>query len=177
MELIKLIDVDFSNMEHASLIARWTNDISIKHFITISKNQDEVEKIYLAQDFYRATPKPRSWIKVSKFFQYKDELIGYGDIEIDPPYCKYEEKNTAWLSILIGERKFRGLGLGQKFFQKLEEYCIEKEVKQIELSVSELNSNALKMYKKLGYEQFLYVPDVSFYEGKFRGDYRLIKKI
>jgi N-acetylglutamate synthase-like GNAT family acetyltransferase len=47
----------------------------------------------------------------------------------------------------------RGKGLATKLYNKLEEFCREKEYKSIYLSTTEIQMEAIELYKKLGFVQ------------------------
>jgi len=75
------------------------------------------------------------------------------------------DNNTARLCrILIGDKSYRGKGLGFSATKELAEWCFTQlKVKFIELNVYEFNIAAINCYKKLG---FVETPEIQLSEHK-----------
>lgn len=58
---------------------------------------------------------------------------------------------AAWIEELFVEDEFRGLGIGKSFFQYLEKNLSGK-IKRIRLEVGEENTDAIRLYKRIGFE-------------------------
>ena len=77
---------------------------------------------------------------------YDNEHIGHAEINISkdtpPKLCR----------ILIGDKKYRGKGLGQKIVESLLKICkFEYQSNIAELNVFDWNVSAIKCYEKVGF--------------------------
>lgn len=61
------------------------------------------------------------------------------------------KKHTAYIVIGI-KQEFTGQGLGSKLFSAMEEWCREKGVHRLELTVMKHNIAALRLYEKNGFK-------------------------
>jgi RimJ/RimL family protein N-acetyltransferase len=60
--------------------------------------------------------------------------------------------NSATMGILIGERKYRGIGLAEKVIKSSINWLYTNlDIKQISLGVDKNNSAAIKLYSKIGF--------------------------
>ena len=76
-----------------------------------------------------------------------EEIIGHSEI------YKSENNVAKLCRILVGDKKLRGKGIGEKIVNKLVEYCFEKlDVEKVELNVYDWNKSAIKCYEKSGFE-------------------------
>jgi len=60
-------------------------------------------------------------------------------------------RHTAYLVIGI-KAEYRGLGVGSKLFECLEEWAKEKQIHRLELTVVTLNVAGIRLYQKMGFE-------------------------
>ena len=78
-------------------------------------------------------------------------------------YCHIDHRATdhaAWLSVNIGDGRYRGKGYGTQVMNKLVEFCfMELGVHSVHLDVLENNKAAIKCYEKIGF----------VISGKYRG--------
>jgi RimJ/RimL family protein N-acetyltransferase len=102
-------------------------------------------------------------------------LIGEMDYQVDPGHLFRKERGTAWIGIIIGEDAGRGRGIGSLAMQYLEEQIRALGLKRIELGVFEFNTNAIKLYQKLGYQEFARIADFTYWEGRMWQDIRMEK--
>lgn len=58
---------------------------------------------------------------------------------------------AAWIEELFVEEEFRGLGIGHKFFEFLEEE-LKGKIMRLRLEVGDENDGAKRLYKNLGFE-------------------------
>ncbi len=58
---------------------------------------------------------------------------------------------AAWIEELFVEDEFRGQGIGKSFFEHLESNLSGK-IKRIRLEVGEENEDAIRLYKRIGFE-------------------------
>ncbi len=62
---------------------------------------------------------------------------------------------AAWIEELFVEEKFRGLGIGSRFFEFLQNE-LKGKIKRIRLEVGDENDGAKRLYKRLGFEMLDY---------------------
>jgi len=103
------------------------------------------------------------------------QLIGEMNFQIDPGHLYKKETGTAWIGITIGEEAGRGKGIGVTAIQYLEEQAKALGLKRVELGVFEFNVNAIKLYKKLGYQEIARIEDFTFWQDKMWQDIRMEK--
>lgn len=63
----------------------------------------------------------------------------------------YRIKHSAYIVVGIREN-FRNIGIGTKFFEKLDNWAKKENLKRLELTVLTENKIALKLYRKNGFE-------------------------
>ncbi len=64
-------------------------------------------------------------------------------------YCNNLESSEGYISIVGISKKYRRCGIAQKLINRFEEYTKEYHIKIIRIHTS--NTNALELYKKLGF--------------------------
>ena len=110
------------------------------------------------------------------FLIYLDgRLIGSMDYQIDPRHLSKKEPGTAWIGIVIGEESGRGKGVGVPAIEYLEGQIKAQGLRRIELGVFEFNTNAIRLYQKLGYQEFARINDFTCWDGKMWQDIRMEK--
>lgn len=86
----------------------------------------------------------------SNFFmiaEHNNELIGF----MTADRGQYNRiKHTAYIVIGIRE-KYRGLGIGTKFFEELNKWALKNSITRLELTVVTSNQPALHLYQKCGF--------------------------
>lgn len=77
-----------------------------------------------------------------------EKIIGHAEI------FRVEEKMVRLCRVLIGEKEFRGRGLGQEIIRELTELSFQtSEIEVVELNVYERNISAIKCYEKAGFRR------------------------
>lgn len=86
-------------------------------------------------------------LMVSIVLKETDKLIGYCHID-------HRAKDmAAWLSINIGDKTVRGIGIGSEVMRILLQYCfMVLGVYSVHLDVLETNKPAIKCYEKVGFK-------------------------
>lgn len=81
-----------------------------------------------------------------------DEVIGFinGQIRFLPNFLGGEK--TGFLAHQFMRKKYRGMGIGEKLLQHLEEWFVKKGIKQMELYVNCDNDVAKEFYIHSGFE-------------------------
>lgn len=83
------------------------------------------------------------------FLAEKDnELIGY---LIAVGGTAKRDKHSVYLVVGILEQ-YRGMGIGTKLIQQLDEWANEKKIHRLELTVIKRNDSAIALYRKMGFE-------------------------
>jgi aryl-alcohol dehydrogenase-like predicted oxidoreductase/RimJ/RimL family protein N-acetyltransferase len=72
-----------------------------------------------------------------------------GNVKIDNVN---KENNSAYLGILIGNKNYRGIGLGQEVIKFIKGLCIENSIYNIYLGCCKKNIKALNLYLKLDFK-------------------------
>lgn len=76
-----------------------------------------------------------------------EEVIGYIQYEI-----KMNRKDKVlWIHELVIKNEKRHMGYAKKLMEKIEQVAKDMKVKRIELNCWNFNTDALKMYEKLGF--------------------------
>lgn len=156
------------------LIAKWDNQDEIRYLIRPNFSEDEIENIKGSDLLlsYRANPQKHTYI-----IQDDKEKIGYVSIESNFRWIYKKDEKSSWISICIGEGKYRGKGIGKLAMEFLEEKSRELNNNRIELGVFEYNTNAREFYKKIGYSEIGENKEFVYYNGKWQSDIRMEKYI
>jgi RimJ/RimL family protein N-acetyltransferase len=158
--------------EVAQYFEKWENDPRLVHLIRPNPDREALE-----------TMKPVTMkvleerLKTHHFYlvYLQGRLIGEADYQVDPEHLYKKESGTAWIGILIGEEAGRGQGIGSVAIGYLENQIHAQGLKRIELGVFEFNTNAIKLYQKLGYREFARIHDFTNWNGKMWQDIRMEK--
>ena len=88
-------------------------------------------------------------------------------------FIKFAHKGFIWGMYVAPESRQRGCGAGILRFACAHAIDTMK-VRQVNLGVNTKNSAALKLYQKLGFEQFGLERDFLFYDGVFHDEYQMV---
>ncbi len=80
--------------------------------------------------------------------KYKNNIIG---ILTAARYQNFQLAHSIYIGISV-LKNYRNMGVGTKLMKQLEYWARDNQVKRIELEVFSNNSNAIRFYKRLGYE-------------------------
>jgi len=103
------------------------------------------------------------------------QLIGQMNYQIDPDHLFRRIAGTAWIGILIGEAFPPCKGVGTQAMKYLEVQIQSQGLKRIEIGAFEFNSKAIKLYKKLGYQEIGHIDNFTYWRGRMWRDIRLEK--
>jgi RimJ/RimL family protein N-acetyltransferase len=158
--------------EIAHYFEKWENDPGLVHLIR--PNQD-VAAILTRRPVTVKNLEDR--LQTHRFYliYLQGQLIGEMDYQVDPGHLYRKESGTAWVGIVIGEEAGRGRGVGSLAMQYLEGEIRAQGLKRIELGVFEFNPNAIKLYQKLGYQEFARIPNFTYWDGRLWQDIRMEK--
>lgn len=83
----------------------------------------------------------------------EDKIIGYlaGCINIQHSYVTKSLVEVDNMFILEDYRKY---GIGSKLMNEFKSYCIQNSIEELKVTASAKNNNAIKFYKKNGFDEF-----------------------
>ena len=166
--------LDQPTFEIAEAFSRWENDPNLIPFSRPNMNEDALGKRQAVTVDDLAQRLQHNQI----YLIYLDgQLIGEIDYQVDPAHLFKKEMKTAWIGICIGEAVGRGKGIGYQALQYLEEQIRLQGLKRIELGVFVFNTNAIKLYQKLGYVEIGSIKDFTYWQGQMWQDIRMEKYI
>jgi RimJ/RimL family protein N-acetyltransferase len=169
LQLKKLIEATDEIIDYLN---RWENDPALIPLIRPNKDKASLET---RETLTRADLEERLEHNQVYLIYLDGQLIGEMDYQIDPRHLYKKEPGTAWIGIIIGEAVGRGKGVGYLAIQYLEEQIRRQGLKRVELGVFEFNTNALRLYQNLGYQEIGRVPDFTLWQGKMWQDIRMEK--
>jgi len=159
------VEINFTKLteptdEIVTAMNKWGNDPELVYLSRPNSNKEELEKkVTITHD----TVVERMKHDEVYLIRLDGRLVGEIEFQIDPPQLFKKDISSAWIGITIGEESARGKGIGYKAMQCLEKEIIARGLKRIELGVFEFNSNAIKLYEKLGYKEIGRVPDFTYW--------------
>ena len=171
---IEFIPLTEPTSMHVNTLNRWGNDMNLKSLSqpNPSRAEWERENILTIEDICHRLTYQHVYL-----MYLENRLIGEMSYTVDPEHLLHKTSETAWISILIGEPECRGKGIGRMALEYLEEQVRKHGLTRIELGVFEFNEPALKLYKKLGYQEMGRIENFTYYEGSMRADIRMEKHI
>ena len=171
------MDIQFTQLtepttEYMDALNKWDNDPALVPLIHVNQNQDDLNKKtqHTLESLKKRLEYDHTWL-----IRLGGKLIGEVGYQIDPPHLYKKEPGTAWIGITIGEEVGRGKGIGFTAIQYLEKQIKGLGLKRVELGVFEFNVNAIKLYKKLGYQEIVRIENFTFWQDKMWQDVRMEK--
>jgi len=158
--------------EIVTSIHKWANDPAIIPFIRPNPTEESLnnkETVSIA-----SLTKRLGYTHIYLIYAER-QLVGEISFQIDPDQLYKKEPGSAWIGINIGEEFARGKGIGSQAMQYLEQQIKAYGLHRIELGVFEFNTNAIKLYKKMGYQEIARIDDYTFWQGKRWQDIRMEK--
>lgn len=171
LELRKLIE---PSAEIAEYFNRWENDPRLTHLIRVHRDQASLDKVITVTKKDLA-----EWLARKQIYliYLENQLVGEVEFQVDPKHLYIKGINSAWVAILIGEEAARGKGIGYRALQFLENEVRQLDLRRMELGVFEFNTNAIKLYERLGFQEIGRIPDFTYWQGKRWADIRMEKHI
>jgi RimJ/RimL family protein N-acetyltransferase len=160
--------------EIVAALNKWENDPQLIPFARPNNNQadlDRREHLSL-DDMVKRLQHHQTYL-----IYLEGQLIGEMNYQIDPGYLYKKEAGTAWLGITIGEEMGRGRGIGYQAMQFLEAQIKQHSLKRIELGVFEFNTNAIKLYQRLGYKEIGRIDAFTYWQERLWQDIRMEKYV
>tara|TARA_E500000178_G_scaffold356437_1_gene434374 strand:+ start:6178 stop:7515 length:1338 start_codon:yes stop_codon:yes gene_type:complete len=124
----------------------WLKDPSLKKKL-VNIHFDNIKEL---KDYYKKMIKKKNLIFFGIFFNGKH----IGNLKFENIYLN--SKTAIW-GILIGDKKYRGKGIGSEVLSKSMSFIENRySIKNFIVSVTHLNKNAIKLYSDLGFRRFKY---------------------
>jgi RimJ/RimL family protein N-acetyltransferase len=173
------MDVEFRKLtqptaEIAECLSKWENDPQLIHLIRVNQDQASLDKRMTV-----TVEVLEEWLARKQIYliYVMDQLVGEVEFQINPKLLYKKDINTAWIGIMIGEEIARGKGIGYLALQYVEKEIHAHGLQRIELGVFEFNTNAIKLYQRMGYQEIGRIPNFTFWQGKLWADIRMEKFI
>jgi len=161
-------------IEIAEYLSKWENDPALIPLIRPNPNKEAL----LRREPVTVSNLVQRLEHTQMYLIYLDgQLIGEMNYQVNPGHLFKKESGTAWIGIEIGEEIGRGKGIGLLALQYREEEIKKQGLKRIELGVFEFNTNAIKLYQKLGYKEIVRIEGFTFWQDKMWQDIRMEKYI
>ena len=182
MSTVKFISsskVSFTKLTRPSLeivatLNKWENDPALTALIHPNRNKVELERNNPVTVEILKERLEHSQI----YLIYADsELVGEMNFQIDPRHLFKREIGSVWIGINIGEASARGKGIGTQAMRYLEEVIRVQGFRRIELGVFEFNKRAIKLYKKMGYQEIGRIDAFTYWNEKMWQDIRMEKRL
>lgn len=158
--------------EYMDALNKWDNDPALVPLMRVCKDEEDVQRRneFTFEGVSERLEKGPTWL-----IHMDGKLIGEMGYQLGPEFLHKKETGTAWIGITIGEEIGRGKGIGVLALQYLEEQIKLQGLKRMELGVFEFNTNAIKLYKKLGFVEFARIEDFTCHDGRMWQDIRMEK--
>jgi RimJ/RimL family protein N-acetyltransferase len=173
------LDLSFTSLtepttEYMDALTKWENDPVLVPLMRVCKNEQELKKRmqFTLEGVKERLEKGPTWL-----IRMDGRLIGEMGYQADPEFLHKKESGTAWIGITVGEEIGRGKGIGFLALQHLEEQIKFHGLKRMELGAFEFNTNAIKLYKKLGFMEFARIEDFTYWDGKMWQDIQMEKYV
>lgn len=161
-----------SSREYLEALNKWENDPALIPFMRVCQNEEDLKKRtnVTPEDLEQRLEHDQTWL-----IHLDGQLIGEMGFQLDPKHLYKKESGTAWIGITIGEESGRGKGIGFLALQHLEEQIKRQGLNRIELGVFEFNTNAIRLYQKLGYREIARIGGFTYWQGRKWQDIRMEK--
>ena len=120
----------------------WFNDKKIKKYIDSSPKTIRSLKLYVKEA--NNNPNTLFW----GIFKNRKHIGNIKIFQID------SKKQIGRLGILIGDQKYRNIGVGKEILEAIKKFLIKKNIVKLWLGVEKKNIAALNSYKKSGFFEF-----------------------
>ena len=168
--------MDFSSKEDCVLLASWYNDPEVKHLYSLFPNAESFNIDFTPEYFQGGRQNLNNGGPHRNLMALVDGLpIGQATFETDTPKLLTKTAHTAWLALMIGDKRLRRCGLGTRITAHLEALAADTGAERIEIGVFEYNKRALNFFTGLGYNEFTRRPERVWWQGQMWSEIRLLK--
>ena len=164
LETERLLLTALSREHCSNSYVEWMNDQDIIKFLETGGNYtiEKLDNFLLEQERKNIL----FWA-----IHIKDSKRHIGNIKIDP--INYEDKSGEY-GIMMGEKASWGKGFAKEASNRVIKYCFEDlKLCSITLGVIEDNINAIKLYKKIGFNITKRIKDSGTYDNKLCNSLRM----
>lgn len=171
---IRIQKIKLEDVAIFEYFAKWSNDPEIRPFATPRFSEEEYRDVSVVEIMASLMEHPS---KNAYVVLDDDKPIGEISIDMDFGQRLHKEDQTAWISLLIGDKEYWGKGISKMMMQFIEQECRSLGAKAIELGVFEYNKKAQSLYLNSGYVKIGEIESFVYNFGKWHSDIRLLKKI
>ena len=134
----EIVKDDLKNIE------KWLNDeqfLKHYHYEVINKNRyKDIKKIYLNTD-------KKKYVPFAIRLEDCNEIVGLTEI-----FDISDKNKVAWVSVGIGDDKYRGYGYGKKAMELTIDHAFYNiNLRKLQLTVIGYNKRAISLYENLGF--------------------------
>ena len=171
---IRIQRINLEDVAVFEYLAKWSNDPEIRPFATPRFSEAEYRDIFAVEIMASLMDHPSK-----NAYVVLDGEKPIGELSIDMNFDQriYKENQTAWISLLIGDKEYRGKGISKMMMQFIDLECRNLGAKAIELGVFEYNKKAQSLYLNSGYEIIGEIKSFVYNFGKWHSDIRMLKKL
>ena len=139
--LLREIDL---NRDDLTAYLGWLRDVENNSFISSARKNFQMSEL---QTFISEKNESSRSLLLGIFYGEAEEMVG--TVKLEPIDITAQ---TAWLGIMIGEPKARGIGVGFDSLVLLTNFAFEQlGLRKLYLGVDPLNQPAIALYKKIGF--------------------------
>lgn len=171
---IKLRPINYDTLYDFERLTKWFMDDEIRHLFTVDFNKGPTIP-YNPKDLREV--KKENLTEYGYMIEVDGQVVGDASLDTSFDMLIGPAEKTGWVGICIGEKDYRGKGIGFEVMQQLEEICRSMGLIRIELGVFAYNEVGIHFYNKLGYKHFHTVEKFTYYNGVWHDDYRMEKYI
>jgi len=102
----------------------------------------------------------------NQLFIYESENQRIGMFKL--VFQKHRDAHKVYLGGVAVHTSFMGKGFGKKMLNEIKDYCFNKNIKRIELSVATFNEKALKLYESVGFEKEGIIRNCTYFKNENR---------
>jgi len=160
--------------EIADAYTKWENDPALISFARPNPDEEALNRreVITMEELVQRLEHSHTYL-----IYLDGQLIGEMSYQVNPAHLYKREPGTAWIGIIIGEESARGKGIGFQAMQFMEAEIKQAGHPRIELGVFEFNTNAIKLYRKLGYQEIGRIDNFTYWQGNMHSDIRMEKYI
>lgn len=169
---------NYETLEDCWLLAKWDSDPEIRHLAIPFKDEADYKNCLTAEQIQAERKTKSPYTAAVDLMILKDgRPVGRCSIVYNIPHRLTKEGKVAWFSVVIGEKKARGKGIGRKAREHLEKIARADGADCIETSAFEFNAVSLKLIRSMGYQEIGRCENITYWNGKYWADIRLVKKL
>ena len=171
-------DVDVDCRADRELLTRWYNEPEVKGLYSRFTDELGASREFTPEDFERpGRIPPPGGPRGNLMILVDGAPVGQATFETDTPKLLTTSAQTAWIALIIGDRRLRGCGLGTRVVAHVEAIAADAGAVRAEVGVFEYNVAALGFFASLGYREFARRPERVWWRGRMWAEIRLLKTL